>query len=275
MKSCPRCARALEEIVCQGLTVDGCRGCGGIWFDPGELNRLAHQSEGGLMALESKFEPSVVQESAPVVTMPCPSCGGELFEFEFKHSPGIKLDGCRKCQGIWADDGELAAIHQRLAPEQAAPAEDPTSLSSPQEREKPPEAELPPAPWERGKATPDARRGRLCPSCGASNPYTSFTCSDCGFTLKKTPQGRSPEEWVSCPICRGPMLPLQDTELSRSGIVDYRYSYEFGDYLPGVSLLGALEFVWCNFKLGRLRSKYQDSPRSLVCPRCLEVRERR
>ena len=39
--NCPRCAGAvLEERERDGVTVDGCRVCYGIWLDRGELERL-------------------------------------------------------------------------------------------------------------------------------------------------------------------------------------------------------------------------------------------
>lgn len=39
--NCPRCPEtALEERERDGVTVDGCRKCRGIWLDRGELERL-------------------------------------------------------------------------------------------------------------------------------------------------------------------------------------------------------------------------------------------
>jgi uncharacterized protein len=39
--NCPRCdGSVLEERVRDGITVDGCRSCRGIWLDRGELERL-------------------------------------------------------------------------------------------------------------------------------------------------------------------------------------------------------------------------------------------
>ena len=44
----------------------------------------------------------------------CPVCLARLDTFEFKHFPGITLDGCGKCRGIWAEDGELRQIAERI-----------------------------------------------------------------------------------------------------------------------------------------------------------------
>jgi hypothetical protein len=38
---CPRCGAGLRQEVRQGITIDTCAGCGGLWLDKGELKRLA------------------------------------------------------------------------------------------------------------------------------------------------------------------------------------------------------------------------------------------
>jgi hypothetical protein len=38
---CPRCGASLEERSVQGVTIDVCSGCKGVWLDHGELEILA------------------------------------------------------------------------------------------------------------------------------------------------------------------------------------------------------------------------------------------
>jgi Zn-finger nucleic acid-binding protein len=45
-----------------------------------------------------------------MVTMQCPSCGGELVELE---RSGVRIDACRQCRGVWLDRGELDRILER------------------------------------------------------------------------------------------------------------------------------------------------------------------
>ena len=43
---CPRCeTRALEELDREGLTIDRCPGCRGVWLDRGELEKLIARSD--------------------------------------------------------------------------------------------------------------------------------------------------------------------------------------------------------------------------------------
>ena len=38
--SCPKCGTPLSEQAHQGVTIDTCRACGGIWLDKGELESI-------------------------------------------------------------------------------------------------------------------------------------------------------------------------------------------------------------------------------------------
>jgi hypothetical protein len=43
--NCPRCAsEPLDERVREGVTIDVCQGCRGIWLDRGELEKLIARS---------------------------------------------------------------------------------------------------------------------------------------------------------------------------------------------------------------------------------------
>ena len=44
---CPRCATALTEIEHEGLKVERCSNCHGVWLDAGELEQLTRREEGG------------------------------------------------------------------------------------------------------------------------------------------------------------------------------------------------------------------------------------
>jgi len=92
--------------------VDACRGgCGGIWFDNFELDKVdqAHQSLGAaLIALE--FDPKVKVEDA---RRNCPKCiDVVLMKHKFSPEKTVLVDECPKCGGVWLDGGELAQIRR-------------------------------------------------------------------------------------------------------------------------------------------------------------------
>src|SRR5436190_24217070 len=88
MKRCPRCETMLTEVQIGSVRVEGCSGCGGVWFDNAELGAVANTASTDLLALEDQFLPGA---SAPQrgIQMACPACSVALFEFEFPHSPGV------------------------------------------------------------------------------------------------------------------------------------------------------------------------------------------
>ena len=44
---CPRCGSTMKEIAVEHVKVDRCIGCGGVFFDKGELEILTHAKSGG------------------------------------------------------------------------------------------------------------------------------------------------------------------------------------------------------------------------------------
>ena len=46
---CPKCASPLVTITFRGVELDKCTGCGGVWFDTGELDRVMAQEGAGFL----------------------------------------------------------------------------------------------------------------------------------------------------------------------------------------------------------------------------------
>ncbi|MGH7846006.1 MAG: zf-TFIIB domain-containing protein [Candidatus Binatia bacterium] len=44
---CPKCGASLKERSFTKVLIDQCTGCGGIWFDAGELEQVATKEEAG------------------------------------------------------------------------------------------------------------------------------------------------------------------------------------------------------------------------------------
>jgi Zn-finger nucleic acid-binding protein len=55
---CPKCGADMREIERQGIKVDQCGSCGGIYFDRGELELLldAREQKGFLGGLKTLFK---------------------------------------------------------------------------------------------------------------------------------------------------------------------------------------------------------------------------
>jgi Zn-finger nucleic acid-binding protein len=107
---CPACFNELRPLQVGALLVDVCQGgCGGVWFDAFELQKVDQQEEGGEQLLAIERDPRVVLD--PARKRECPRCPGiKLHRHFFSARRQVEIDECPKCGGYWLDAGELASI---------------------------------------------------------------------------------------------------------------------------------------------------------------------
>jgi Zn-finger nucleic acid-binding protein len=119
---CPACFNELTELQVGSLPVDVCQGgCGGIWFDAFELQKVDEESEsaGGPLLSIQRDERLVLDFSRK---RECPRCAGiKLHRHFFSTKRRVEVDQCPNCGGYWLDAGELAMI--RAEKTRAATAE--------------------------------------------------------------------------------------------------------------------------------------------------------
>ena len=101
----------MTEIQVGSLRVDVCQGgCGGIWFDAFELQRVDDGDEAaGEPLLQLQRDPRVVVD--PARKRECPRCSGvKLHRHFFSAKRRVEVDQCPNCAGYWLDAGELAQM---------------------------------------------------------------------------------------------------------------------------------------------------------------------
>lgn len=114
---CPVCRVPMETMEIEGIEIDVCPSCNGIWLDEGELTALANLEPKAFEGVEHILvpvdklsqgeetkKPNVVSERI------CPRCGVKLFSYRYGGNSDIVIDGCEQCGGIWLDAGELKKI---------------------------------------------------------------------------------------------------------------------------------------------------------------------
>jgi Zn-finger nucleic acid-binding protein len=47
---CPKCGHDLETMNYEGIAIDRCTNCAGIWLDPGELEQLRDLKDGNMLS---------------------------------------------------------------------------------------------------------------------------------------------------------------------------------------------------------------------------------
>lgn len=108
---CPACFNELSQLQVGSLVVDVCQGgCGGIWFDAFELQRVDEEEEvAGEQLLHIDRDPQVKVDATR--KRECPKCAGvKLQRHYFSARRRVEVDECPNCAGYWLDAGELAQI---------------------------------------------------------------------------------------------------------------------------------------------------------------------
>jgi len=108
---CPACFHPLTQVQVGSLQVDVCQGgCGGIWFDAFELQRVDEERESaGEPLLQIQRDERVLVD--PFRKRECPRCPAiKLQRHFFSAKRKVEVDQCPNCGGYWLDAGELASI---------------------------------------------------------------------------------------------------------------------------------------------------------------------
>lgn len=102
-------------MTTNNIRLDVCHGgCGGIWFDKFELDKLDEQKkadEGFLSSLEASK--SMTVDLAKRIQ--CPKCSNiVMLRNFFSVKKEVEVDHCAGCGGYWLDAGELTRIHKEF-----------------------------------------------------------------------------------------------------------------------------------------------------------------
>ena len=110
MKKCPRDGTVLAMTRVEGIVLDKCHNCDGIWCDHGELEAMKKAKLTGVEELlEHSYGDPVVRVAKKDGPMRCPACEGRLIAQTFAVHLPMRVDRCDTCFGIWLDEGELDA----------------------------------------------------------------------------------------------------------------------------------------------------------------------
>jgi Zn-finger nucleic acid-binding protein len=112
MANCPSCKKTMEIVNVEGLDIDRCPSCGGLFFDNFEIQKvekkLAIKSH-ELLENDAKREFRNRPESPK---LPCPKCEGIIMLRKSRSTRAVAaIEVCGKCGGIWAEAGVLSEIH--------------------------------------------------------------------------------------------------------------------------------------------------------------------
>lgn len=104
--NCPACKEPMIVLELDEVEIDYCVSCRGTWLDAGELELLLEDSTGKDGFLSSfKAESSTSERPRK-----CPICDKKMQKVLCGEPGLIRIDRCRRNDGIWLDEGELEAV---------------------------------------------------------------------------------------------------------------------------------------------------------------------
>ena len=111
---CLNCAQEMINHLVhtkqQQISYDICEGCGSLWLDKGELDKMAFQVQGSIEYCSAKKTDQAEDQAKT-----CPRCDRKkLDKVRFIGCGEVMLDHCSNCGGFWLDGGELDLINSEL-----------------------------------------------------------------------------------------------------------------------------------------------------------------
>ena len=106
---CIRCGTQMRHKVLNGVLLDHCRNCRGIWVDGGEIGKLTTASIASYVKLkaQAKKEEDKDKKNTDFFKGVCQRCQA-ILQVVTEH--GVQLERCPDCKGTFFDYQELDKI---------------------------------------------------------------------------------------------------------------------------------------------------------------------
>ena len=102
---CPKCKSDMETLTYEGVEVDRCKNCKGIWFDVGERHSLR---KGNAATDIDIGDPLKGKQTNEIDRYRCPRCGGGMMRVVDPQRAHVNYEECTSCRGSFFDAGEFA-----------------------------------------------------------------------------------------------------------------------------------------------------------------------
>ena len=104
---CPKCGtETMQQFLVQGVALERCSSCSGIWFDARELSQLLEQDARQVALLRRGNVKQQLEGKKGL----CPRDGSELLRVYSSINRSVIIDACADCRGIWLDGGEFEKL---------------------------------------------------------------------------------------------------------------------------------------------------------------------
>ncbi len=116
-KRCPENGIELKVIQYEGVELEQCTLCGGIWCDQKEVEEIVNKR---IQKFDKETRDSVIELNFPSLELvtknvkltgrKCIVCGEVMQRQDYSSKIKITIERCTKGHGIWLDENELERI---------------------------------------------------------------------------------------------------------------------------------------------------------------------
>lgn len=127
--SCPRCRTLLFAARKEGVRVDACGGCGGVWLATADARIMLDRKSTApaeLAHVAASHARTLAVRPGPIA---CLECGEEMAR-SLVPDASVEIDACA-VHGTWFDRGELERVTGALLPKSAVTPPPPVHLTTP------------------------------------------------------------------------------------------------------------------------------------------------
>ena len=114
--NCPKCKIEMHLKNVQGIDVDECEKCEGIWLDSDELRQIKDNVDSDLNWMDFEIWKHPEKFKAKTKRLDCPNCSNAMNVLDYDNIK-IEIDYCSKCKCIWLEKDELQKTIEALEKE--------------------------------------------------------------------------------------------------------------------------------------------------------------
>jgi Zn-finger nucleic acid-binding protein len=106
---CPKCNAEMEKVVYEGIKIERCKKCKGIWLDAFEKDELKAKPGSEAVDMGDK---EVGKEYDKKKKANCPKCLTPMIKKADVRQKHIVYEYCNTCHGVFFDAGEFTDFKQ-------------------------------------------------------------------------------------------------------------------------------------------------------------------
>lgn len=103
---CPKCTQELFTFEIDGIELEQCKNCEGIWFDKNELDQIKDKADSDLNWMDVELWKHPDKFKLGLNKYTCPKCGDKMEVLDYDNT-NIEINYCKSCEGVWLNKGGL------------------------------------------------------------------------------------------------------------------------------------------------------------------------